>query len=93
LDQVFAKLQKEQILRIKVEVFSLDSTPVKVHADGVNMIPVVPPKSNRRGPWNHDCELYKKRNHVERLFRRLKGFRRIFVASRNWTLCFWPSST
>jgi transposase len=41
--------------------------------------PVVPPKSNRRKPWHYDRELYKKRNQVERLFRRLKGFRRIFT--------------
>jgi transposase len=41
--------------------------------------PVVPPKSNRVEPWEHDKELYKKRNEVERLFRRLKGFRRIFT--------------
>src|SRR5205823_5732591 len=44
----------------------------------MNMIPVVPPKSNRREPWDYDRELYKKRNQIERLFRRLKGFRRIF---------------
>jgi transposase len=59
----------------------------------LKMIPVVPPKSNRREPWDYDRELYKKRNQVERLFRRLKGFRRIFLVSRNSTLCFWPSST
>ncbi len=41
-------------------------------------IPVVPPKSNRVAPWQYDRELYKRRNEVERLFRRLKGFRRIF---------------
>ena len=40
--------------------------------------PVVPPKSNRLNPWEYDRELYKRRNEVERLFRRLKGFRRIF---------------
>jgi len=40
--------------------------------------PVVPPKSNRVEPWEYDKELYKKRNEIERLFRRLKGFRRIF---------------
>jgi len=28
--------------------------------------------------WQYDRELYKKRNEIERLFRRLKGFRRIF---------------
>ncbi len=40
--------------------------------------PIVPPKCNRLEPWEYDKELYKKRNEVERLFRRLKGFRRIF---------------
>ncbi len=45
----------------------------------LGMEPVVPPKSNRLRPWKYDKELYKKRNEVERLFRRLKGFRRIFT--------------
>ncbi len=41
--------------------------------------PVVPPKHNRKEPWDYDKELYKRRNEVERLFRKLKGFRRIFT--------------
>ena len=41
-------------------------------------VPVVPPKSNRLDPWEYDKAMYRKRNEVERLFRRLKGFRRIF---------------
>ncbi len=40
--------------------------------------PVVPPKCNRISPWDYNRELYKRRNQIERLFRRLKGFRRIF---------------
>ena len=40
--------------------------------------PVVPPLSTRVAPWQYNKELYKRRNEVERLFRRLKGFRRIF---------------
>lgn len=44
----------------------------------LGMIPVVPPKSNRIHPWQYDRALFKKRNKIERLFRRLKGFRRIF---------------
>ena len=44
----------------------------------LGMVPVVPPKSNRLNPWSYNEELYKKRNEIERLFRRLKGFRRIF---------------
>jgi transposase len=39
--------------------------------------PVVPPKKNRAVPWKYSKKLYKKRNEVERLFRRLKGFRRV----------------
>ena len=160
LDRVFEQLQLEQIVRIRIEAFSIDSTSVKVHPDGtgalkkngpqaigksrggwntkihmvaaddrtaitfalspgndhdaphgrallqelgpmpeglpllmdrayegnetrqlvfdLGMIPVVPPKSNRLHPWDYDHAVYKKRNEIERLFRRLKGFRRIF---------------
>ncbi|QRN52046.1 IS5 family transposase [Dyella caseinilytica] len=160
LDRVFQELQREQIVRIKIEAVSLDSTVVKVHPDGtgafkkngpqaigksrggwttkihmvaadartaltfalspgeagdapmgrallqslgsideplhvlmdkayegdetrqlaldLGFIPVVPPKSNRLEPWAYDREMYKRRNEVERLFRRLKGFRRVF---------------
>ena len=45
----------------------------------LGMTPVVPPKSNRLNPWQYDKQMYKKRNEVERLFRRLKRFRRIFT--------------
>jgi transposase len=160
LDRIFEKLQREQIVRIKIEAFALDSTSVKVHPDGtgalkkngpqsigksrggwntkvhlvaadartaitfalspgqahdapegrellrdlgpmpeglpmlmdrayegeetrqlvlsLGMIPVVPPRSNRIEPWEYDRVLYRKRNEIERLFRRLKGFRRLF---------------
>ena len=40
--------------------------------------PVVPPLKTRVDPWEYDREMYKRRNEIERLFRRLKGFRRIF---------------
>src|SRR5579863_6374491 len=159
MDRVFEKLQLEQIVRIRIEAFSLDSTSGKGEPDGngalkkngpqsigksrggwttkihmvaadartaitfalspgnahdapegrellrdlgsfpgmpvimdrayegnetrqlvleLEMIPVVPPKSNRVEPWRYDRALYKKRNEIERLFRRLKGYRRIF---------------
>lgn len=41
-------------------------------------IPVVPPKTNRLEPWEYDRAMYKKRNEIERFFRTLKGFHRIF---------------
>lgn len=40
--------------------------------------PVVPPRSTRLLPWAYNRALYRRRNEIERLFRRLKGFRRIF---------------
>jgi transposase len=40
--------------------------------------PIVPPKSNRKESWEYDKELYKLRNEIERLFRLIQGFRRIF---------------
>jgi len=40
--------------------------------------PVVPPTSNRVDQWQYDRVMYRRRNEIERLFRRLKGFRRVF---------------
>lgn len=44
----------------------------------LGFVPVVPPKQNRLSAWEYDRAMYKRRNEIERLFRRLKGFRRIF---------------
>src|SRR5690554_1699089 len=44
----------------------------------LGFIPVVPPLATRLQPWEYNREMYKRRNEIERLFRRLKGFRRIF---------------
>ena len=58
LDRVFEHLQREQIVRIKIEAVALDSTIVKVHPDGtgapkkggsVSVNPPVP-----RGPDHQD---------------------------------------
>jgi transposase len=38
LDRVFEQLQLEQIVRINIEAFSLDSTSVKVHPDGTGAL-------------------------------------------------------
>ncbi|NJM55695.1 MAG: IS5 family transposase [Verrucomicrobiae bacterium] len=161
LDRVFERLQREQIIRIRLEAVSLDSTIVKVHPDGTGALKkngpqaigrsrggwttkihlvaanarcavtfalspgqagdgpagrelltrhgpapvpgcvliadcayqgdetrqlaldlgftlVVPSSPRAHQPWAYDRAMYKRRNEVERLFRRLKGFRRIF---------------
>ena len=48
-------------------------------ARSLGMVPVVPAKRNRRVRWAHDRVLYKRRNEIERLFRRLKAYRRVFT--------------
>ena len=45
----------------------------------LEMTSVVPPKANRKDKWDYDREPYKLCNEVERLFRRLKGYRRIYT--------------
>ncbi|MDO9131917.1 IS5 family transposase [Hydrogenophaga sp.] len=170
LDRMFEELQRAQVVRIKIEAVSLDSTSIKVHPDGtgapkkngpqsigksrggwntkihmvaadartavtfslspgqahdapegrrllsslgptsrpvqlvmdrayegnetrqlaldLGFIPVVPPMKTRIEPWDYDREMYKRRNEVERLFRRLKGYRRIFSRFEKLDLMF-----
>ena len=38
MDRMFEALQREQIVRIKVEAVSLDSTSIKVHPDGTGAL-------------------------------------------------------
>ena len=48
-------------------------------AQRLGFVPVVPPNPQRRQPWALDKALYRRRNEVERLFRRLKAWRRVFT--------------
>jgi transposase len=38
LERVFAELQRRQVIRIRIEAVSLDSTHVKVHPDGTGAL-------------------------------------------------------
>src|SRR6476619_6094265 len=170
LDRMFEELQRAQVVRIRIEAVSLDSTSIKVHPDGtgalkktarkpsaspaadgtpkvhmvaadartaitfslspgqahdapegrallsrlgapnrplhlimdrayegnetrqlaldLGFIPVVPPMSTRVEPWEYDRAMDRRRNEVERLFRRLKGYRRIFSRFEKLDLMF-----
>lgn len=48
------------------------------------IIPVIPPKSNRKVPREYDKHIYKERNIIERLIGKLKQFRRIFSRFEKW---------
>ena len=54
----------------------------------LGLIPVVPPKQGRITAWEYSRARYKRRNEIERLFRRLKGFRRIFSRFEKLDLMF-----
>ena len=54
----------------------------------LGFIPVVPPKQRRVTAWEYNRAMYKRRNEIERLFRRLKGFRRIFSRFEKLDLMF-----
>src|SRR5271165_963512 len=54
LDRVFEQLQREQIVRIRIEAVSLDSTTVKVHPDGTGALKKTDRKpSASRGRMDH----------------------------------------
>ena len=69
--------QNNQVSLLMDKAYEGDEIRALASLHGVN--PVVPPKSNRKEPWEYDRELYKRRNEVERYFRRLQGFRRVFT--------------
>ena len=48
-------------------------------ARALGYVPVVPPNPRRRKSWRLDRRFYRRRNEVERLFRRLKSYRRVFT--------------
>ncbi len=52
---------------------------------------VIPPKSNRKVQRPYNTELYRERNHIERLFAKLKQCRRIATrydkTARNFLAC------
>jgi transposase len=53
MDRVFEQLRLEQIVRIKIEAFSIDSTSVKVHPDGTGALKNGPQAIGKsRGGWN-----------------------------------------
>lgn len=54
-----------------------DSTPIRILLLGKGIDPVIPPKANRVELIDYDQQSYKQRNKVERLFNKLKQFRRV----------------
>lgn len=71
---------------LKDQAYEGDET--RALAVELGYIPIVPPKSNCKDPWDYDKKWYKQRNQVERLFRRIKRFHRIFTRYNKLHLIF-----
>ena len=56
--------------------------------EDMGAIAVIPPKSNRKTLREYDKELYKERNLIERLFNKLKQFRRVATRYDKTALSF-----
>lgn len=54
-----------------------DANYVVEQAKEMGAVAVIPPKKHRRNPREYDAILYKERNQVERLFNKLKHWRRV----------------
>jgi transposase len=76
MEQVPEEIRKDKPLLMD-KAYEGDACRAKAKECG--MLPVVPPKRNRLVPWEYDEELYKGRNVVERHFRNIKQFRRVFT--------------
>jgi transposase len=76
-ETVFAQVPPEQSLTYAIMDKGYDSNRIKEQLLAQDIVPVIPPKSNRTEPFDYDKDLYKLREKVERFFNSVKQFRRI----------------
>ena len=68
------------------KAYDRNAIRAKLAAKGIE--PVIPPKANRLDVIRYDKEQYKQRNKVERLFNKLKQFRRVATRYEKLTAMF-----
>jgi putative transposase len=76
-EAVFAQLPEEHHLTHAIMDKAYDSDQIRAQLTGHDLVPVIPPKSNRLAHIDYDRDLYRLREKVERFFNKLKQFRRI----------------
>ena len=74
---VWAQVPPEPPLTHAIMDKGYDSNRIREQLLAQDIVPVIPPKSNRTEPIDYDKDLYKLREKVERFFNKLKQFRRI----------------
>jgi len=65
-----------------------DSNAIRTKLEAKGIEPVIPPKANRLEIILYDKEQYKQRNKVERLFNKIKQFRRVATRYEKLTAPF-----
>jgi transposase len=65
-----------------------DSNAIRTKLEAKGIEPVIPPKANRLEIILYDKEQYKQRNKVERLFNKIKQFRRVATRYEKLTATF-----
>ena len=76
-ETVFAQVPPEQSLTHAIMDKAYDSHDIREHLIKHDIVPVIPPKSNRIVSLHYNKNSYKLREKVERFFNNLKQFRRI----------------
>ena len=69
----------EQLQLFLVADRAYEGNETRQPAVALGYTPPIPPKSSRRDPWDFNRDIYKRRNEIERLFRRLKSYRPVFT--------------
>ena len=75
-EMLAAALASEEIKAVGADR-AYDSDAIRTLIAAAGKEAVIPPRANRRRPAGYDKEKYKKRNKIERLFCRLKGYRAV----------------
>jgi putative transposase len=78
---------REQIAQAAMDR-AYDSNAIRAKLTAKGIEPVIPPKANRRDVMRYDKEQYKQRNKVERLFNKIKQFRRVATRYEKLTATF-----
>ena len=76
-ETVFAQVPAAPSLTHAIMDKGYDSDRIREQLIAHDVVPVIPPKSNRTASIGYDHDLYKLREKVERFFNNLKQFRRI----------------
>ena len=77
--KLLERVGKQQEYRNLVMDRAYEGAETRQLAWDLGYIPTVPPRQHRKVQWEYSLELYGQRNIVERLIRRLKGYRRVFT--------------